>query len=108
MPISLGNRSDRVTYCSNGREGGQSAMGPHRGGLQPRLRTNPHINADSIGGTTNGVRPMTRFTALIAGMAGMLACLPGLTQESDFVPVTDAMLQDPDPADWLMWRRNAR
>ena len=23
----------------------------------------------------------------------------------DFVPVTDAMLQDPDPAtDWLMWR----
>ena len=24
---------------------------------------------------------------------------------SDFVPVTDAMLQDPAPADWLMWRR---
>ncbi len=23
----------------------------------------------------------------------------------DFVPVTDAMLQEPDPADWLMWRR---
>ena len=23
----------------------------------------------------------------------------------DFVPVTDAMLQDPDPEDWLMWRR---
>ncbi|MDX1563145.1 MAG: PQQ-binding-like beta-propeller repeat protein, partial [Gammaproteobacteria bacterium] len=23
----------------------------------------------------------------------------------DFVPVTDEMLQDPDPADWLMWRR---
>ena len=23
----------------------------------------------------------------------------------EFVPVTDAMLQDPDPADWLMWRR---
>jgi PQQ-dependent dehydrogenase (methanol/ethanol family) len=22
-----------------------------------------------------------------------------------FTPVTDAMLQDPDPADWLMWRR---
>ena len=22
-----------------------------------------------------------------------------------FVPVTDAMLQRPDPADWLMWRR---
>ncbi len=27
-------------------------------------------------------------------------------QSSDrFVPVTDAVLQDPDPADWLMWRR---
>ena len=24
---------------------------------------------------------------------------------ADFVPVTDAMLQDPDPGDWLMWRR---
>ena len=23
----------------------------------------------------------------------------------DFVPVTDAMLHDPAPADWLMWRR---
>ena len=22
-----------------------------------------------------------------------------------FVPVTDEVLQDPDPADWLMWRR---
>ncbi len=25
--------------------------------------------------------------------------------ENDFVPVTDAMLQDPAPEDWLMWRR---
>ena len=24
---------------------------------------------------------------------------------ADFAPVTDAMLQDPAPADWLMWRR---
>ena len=24
---------------------------------------------------------------------------------AEFVPVTDAMLQDPDPGDWLMWRR---
>ena len=24
---------------------------------------------------------------------------------TDFVPVTDAMLQSPAPADWLMWRR---
>ena len=26
-------------------------------------------------------------------------------QVGDFTPVTDAMLQDPDPGDWLMWRR---
>ena len=26
----------------------------------------------------------------------------------DFVPVTDAMLQDPAPEDWLMWRRTLR
>jgi len=41
-------------------------------------------------------------------LAGMLACLPASAQddgERSFVPVTDAMLQDPDPADWLMWRR---
>ena len=31
--------------------------------------------------------------------------VPGWAQDEDFVPVTDAMLQDPDPADWLMWRR---
>ena len=24
---------------------------------------------------------------------------------SSFVPVTDTMLENPDPADWLMWRR---
>ena len=30
-----------------------------------------------------------------------------LTAQSgrDFVPVTDAMLQQPSPDDWLMWRR---
>ena len=26
-------------------------------------------------------------------------------QERNIEPVTDAMLQDPDPADWLNWRR---
>lgn len=36
---------------------------------------------------------------VIAGSAGTAA------QERDVTPVTDAMLQDPDPADWLNWRR---
>ena len=29
----------------------------------------------------------------------------GQAQVRDVTPVTDAMLQDPDPADWLSWRR---
>ena len=29
----------------------------------------------------------------------------GHAQVERFIPVTDAMLQDPDPDDWLMWRR---
>jgi alcohol dehydrogenase (cytochrome c) len=36
------------------------------------------------------------------------ACVLGLGvawAQAPFVPVTDEMLQDPDPADWLMWRR---
>ena len=33
--------------------------------------------------------------------AGQALAQPG----SPFVPVTDEVLQDPDPADWLMWRR---
>ena len=38
---------------------------------------------------------------LFLGFASVTAQQP----ERDFTPVTDAMLQDPDPADWLMWRR---
>jgi len=30
---------------------------------------------------------------------------PVPAQPSDFVPVTDEILQNPDPDDWLMWRR---
>ena len=29
----------------------------------------------------------------------------GAAQTADFIPVTDAMLTDPAPGDWLMWRR---
>jgi alcohol dehydrogenase (cytochrome c) len=29
----------------------------------------------------------------------------GQTREGAVTPVTDAELQNPDPADWLMWRR---
>ncbi len=43
------------------------------------------------------------FTLMMVLVAGSL---PAEAQaSSDFVPVTDSMLQNPDPADWLMWRR---
>src|SRR5438552_2213630 len=36
----------------------------------------------------------------------LFAAVCALAQRADtFVPVTDAMLQNPDPSDWLMWRR---
>ena len=30
---------------------------------------------------------------------------PATAQDREFTPVTDAMLADPDPADWINWRR---
>jgi PQQ-dependent dehydrogenase (methanol/ethanol family) len=40
----------------------------------------------------------------IATLFLVAATADGQSTDS-FVPVTDAMLQNPDPADWLMWRR---
>jgi PQQ-dependent dehydrogenase (methanol/ethanol family) len=47
------------------------------------------------------------YVALTLLVAALLYGLPGTAQEErrGFVPVTDAMLQKPDPAHWLMWRR---
>ena len=52
-------------------------------------------------------RDITRVAWSIAAASVAMACaIPVTAQtESAFVPVTDAMLQNPDPADWLMWRR---
>ena len=45
----------------------------------------------------------------VLAIAAMAAAAPPPAAHAqpagDFVPVTDAVLQDPDPADWLMWRR---
>ena len=42
-----------------------------------------------------------------SALASLLLVATTANGQSDgtFVPVTDAMLQNPDPADWLMWRR---
>ncbi len=54
--------------------------------------------------------PQPRFsvTFLLTAAVGSfaLSAVPAQAQPArEFVPVTDAMLQDPDPADWPMWRR---
>ena len=60
--------------------------------------------------TIPGARAPRRFVTRLGAGLTLLLFLAGmapqaLAQERDFEPVTDAMLQDPDPADWLNWRR---
>ena len=43
--------------------------------------------------------------ALGTALALAMAAQAGLANERDVEPVTDAMLQNPDPEDWLSWRR---
>ena len=43
--------------------------------------------------------------AVVAALLASQPCAARAQSSGAFVPVTDAMLQDPDPADWLMWRR---
>ncbi|MCY4512049.1 MAG: hypothetical protein OXG35_34555, partial [Acidobacteria bacterium] len=42
--------------------------------------------------------------ALGVAVAALSPGAPAAAQDRDFEPVTDAMLDDPDPADWLHWR----
>ena len=45
------------------------------------------------------------LTAYVCAAVAMATGSLGQAQVRDFTPVTDAMLQNPDPADWLSWRR---
>ena len=56
-------------------------------------------------GSARSAISRTCLAALTCAALVIAAEAPGRTQGEDFVPVTDAMLQDPDAADWLMWRR---
>ena len=49
--------------------------------------------------------PFVRFRGLFIVII-VAAVNPVGAQQSDFVPVTDAVLRNPDPADWLSWRRD--
>ena len=46
-----------------------------------------------------------RSSTIVVALLGALVSIGAAAQPADFAPVTDAMLQDPDPADWLVWRR---
>ena len=50
---------------------------------------------------------LRKRSGIVAGAAllVLVGCTAVSAQERDLTPVTDAMLQDPDPADWLNWRR---
>ncbi len=50
---------------------------------------------------------LMRSSLLFLAILILTAALsPVSAQESDFVPVTDAVLRNPDPGDWLRWRRD--
>ena len=54
-------------------------------------------------------QPGSSVSALLVFAAAASFALGAVAAQAqparEFVPVTDAMLQDPDPADWPMWRR---
>ena len=50
-------------------------------------------------------RPIHPVVACTVVPLLLLASGPAGAQDEPFTPVTDAVLQDPDPADWLSWRR---
>ena len=52
------------------------------------------------------MRPSSTAAAALIFVLGGAAGFSARAQVGDlFDPVTDQELQDPDPADWLMWRR---
>lgn len=49
------------------------------------------------------MRLPSRFASY--ALPALIAAAAAFAQSGSFIPVTDGMLQKPDPADWLMWRR---
>ena len=48
------------------------------------------------------------LTPLLLATTALSAAVQAQAPADDFVPVTDAMLQDPPPEEWLMWRAHPR
>ena len=49
--------------------------------------------------------PVVRFAAAVVALFAAMVPAVYAQADEDFVPVTDAMLEDPAPGDWLHWRR---
>ncbi len=49
--------------------------------------------------------PVSLAGVVFLALSGVHAVAQSAAQADRFVPVTDAMLQNPSPDDWLMWRR---
>ena len=51
---------------------------------------------------------VTRATLLFVPVLTLSAVFSSpYAQQTSFIPVTDAVLQEPEPADWLRWRRGS-
>ncbi len=48
---------------------------------------------------------MTRMTVALAIASSLLIAAVARPQVNDFEPVTDEELLNPDPGDWINWRR---
>jgi PQQ-dependent dehydrogenase (methanol/ethanol family) len=54
---------------------------------------------------TRSLPTIALLSVVLAAGVSTLAAQQLQPAAAPFVPVTDAMLQNPDPSDWLMWRR---
>ena len=72
--------------------------------MLPQTRAEPSC---TVGASRKRNSQRARKGALAWALLLLAPALPNVEAQSrgDFVSVTDAMLQDPAPSDWLMWRR---
>jgi alcohol dehydrogenase (cytochrome c) len=74
----------------------EAASGQRASYLQPGASATPSVQAAAQSGTQSQQRRQAPRGITVAG------------EVKNYVPVTDAMLRNPDPADWLMIRRDYR
>ena len=48
---------------------------------------------------------VSRVLTLVFVLVALVSVTAQAQRAADFVPISDAVLQNPDPEDWLMWRR---